>query len=213
MFLLSPARCGGKRAAMLVAPSASFDLACRLRAGEATLGEVFTFASGLYFRGKLTYSERFAHAGDGPSVLIITPTRGLLPPAWPVTVELIREFAHVDVQSGDPRFRAPLDRDLAALEATLPHGARVVLLGSIATSKYVEPLVGRLGARLHYPSSFVGRGDMSRGGLLLRAAERGVELEYRTLEPTSPRRGQRPPRLEPRRPSRQAVLDRHGQRA
>jgi hypothetical protein len=51
------------------------------------------------------------------------------------------------------------------------------------------------GRRLVFPSTFVGRGDMSRGGLLLRHARDGRELEY---EPVvgAVRHGKRPPKLE-----------------
>ena len=44
-----------------------------------------------------------------------------------------------------------------------------VLLGSVATDKYVGPLLDVFGDRLYFPATFAGRGDMSRGGLLLRA--------------------------------------------
>jgi hypothetical protein len=73
-----------------------------------------------------------------------------------------------------------------------------VLLGSVATGKYVDVIVQSFGRQLHFPSSFIGRGDMSRGGLLLRHAAGGVELDYSVLEPNVKRRGPRPPRLDPR---------------
>ncbi len=133
-----------------------------------TLGDAFSFCSGLYFRGKITYARRFAPE----ATLVITPTRGLQPPDTVVTADLIREFAGVDIASDDVRYREPLERDLRALAARLPAGARVVLLGSVATGKYVDVLVRSLGRTLHFPPSFVGRGDMSRGGLLLRHAAR-----------------------------------------
>jgi hypothetical protein len=70
-----------------------------------------------------------------------------------------------------------------------------VLLGSVATEKYVTPLTQVLGDRLYFPLAFVGRGDMSRGGLLLRCA--------RTREPLdcvpvlgAVRHGPKPPRLD-----------------
>ena len=53
IFLLSPARAGGKRAAMLTRAAASFELARQVQIGAATLGEVFTFCSGLYFAASL----------------------------------------------------------------------------------------------------------------------------------------------------------------
>jgi hypothetical protein len=196
VFLLSPAHCGGRRALILLKPGASSPLALRLQAGTLTLGEAFSFMSGLYFRGKLTYARAF---GQGPEAdsFVITPTRGLRRPDTLVSVELLQEFAGTDIAAGDMRYREPLERDLADLSARLDPAGRVVLLGSIATNKYVDVLVPALGARLHYPPSFIGRGDMSRGGLLLRSAESGVELAYEPLEPASARRGARPPKLPP----------------
>jgi hypothetical protein len=193
-FLLSPAYCAGRRAKILLRPDSTLAIAERLRAGKLTLGDAFSFCSGLYFRGKITYARRFAPE----ATFVITPTRGLQPPDTVVTADLIREFAGVDIASDDVRYREPLERDLRALAAQLPAGARVVLLGSVATGKYVDVLVQSLGRTLHFPPSFVGRGDMSRGGLLLRHAAGGVELEYAVLEPGATRRGPRPPRLDPR---------------
>jgi hypothetical protein len=196
VFLLSPAHCGGRRAVALLRPDASSPLAERLRTGDVTLGEAFSFMSGLYFRGKLAYARAFAGAGHAASY-VITPTRGLQTPDARVSVELLREFATTDIGAGDPRYREPLECDVAALAQRLSADARVVLLGSIATGKYADVLAPALGGRLHYPAAFVGRGDMSRGGLLLRSAASGIELEYRRLDAGSPRRGRRPPRLDP----------------
>ena len=194
VFLLSPAYCGGRRAKSLLNPKAAFGLAKRLEGGALTLGEAFTFCSGLYFRGKIAYATAFAPAGT----FVITPTRGLLPPDVIVTADLLREFAGVDISEEDARYRKPLERDLGALVESVPAGARIVLLGSIATGKYVDVLTERLGPRLHFPPSFIGRGDMSRGGLLLRHAGSGVELEYAVLGPAAKRHGPRPPKLDPR---------------
>jgi hypothetical protein len=194
VFLLSPAYCGGRRAKILLKPGSTLAIAERLRAGVLTLGEAFTFCSGLYFRGKITYARAFAP----DATFVITPTRGLQPPATIVTDAVLREFAGVDIASDDRRYRRPLERDLRALAAQLPEGGRVVLLGSVATGKYVDVLTRALGSRLHFPPSFVGRGDMSRGGLLLRHAASGVELEYASLEANTIRHGPRPPKLDPR---------------
>ena len=61
VFLLSPARSDGRRAKMLLNPRAEFSLAVRLREPDgAEIGEVFSFLSKLYFRGKLTYAREFA---------------------------------------------------------------------------------------------------------------------------------------------------------
>ena len=197
VFLLSPAYCGGRRATYLLRDGSQLPLAQRLAEGTLTLGEAFAFMSGLYFRGKLAYARHFAAAGGAP-IFVITPTRGLRSPDSLVSARLLREFAAVDVHADDRRYRQPLDRDLGKLARTLPTESRVVLLGSIATGKYVDALTTALGERLHYPAAFVGRGDMSRGGLMLRCVDDGTELEYAPLVPDAQRHGARPPRLEPR---------------
>jgi hypothetical protein len=171
-------------------------LALRLAEGTLTLGEAFSFMSGLYFRGKLGYAQAFGR--HQTPVLVITPTRGLLPPDSVVSVKLLQEFAGVDVDADDRRYRRPLDRSLRELTPTLSSDTRVVLLGSIATGKYVDALTRAFGGRLHFPIDFVGRGDMSRGGLMLRAVASGTELEYTALAANVRRHGPRPPKLEKR---------------
>lgn len=197
IYLLSPARSDGKRAQMLLNPRASFPLAVQLREPEgAEIGEVFSFLSGLYFRGKLTYANAFALRSQPQSILVITADRGLIPPETRVTRDDLQQFSGVDIAAGNDRYLMPLARDVASLDATAPQDADIVLLGSIATGKYVDILVSVFGSRLVFPSEFVGRGDMSRGGLLLRAARAGQELEYSPVE-GAVRRGKRPPKLEP----------------
>ena len=198
IFLLSPAHCGGQRAQLVMSERASFDLAQRVRVGAgAPLGEVFSFLSGLYFRGKLTYARAFAQPPDGRAgVFVITPTDGLRPADEPVDVSRLRRFATVDIEGDDPRYREPLDRDARRLARRIGAGGEVVLLGSIATGKYIDPLLAVLGERLRFPADFVGRGDMSRGGLLLRCARAGTELDYVGVGDVV-RRGPRPPRLPP----------------
>lgn len=194
-FLLSPAYAGGRRAQMLLSERAQFPLARRLRAGEmVSLGEAFTFLSGLYFRGKLAYANTFAT--DFERVLVITPTHGLVPALTRLTLADLREFAEVDIAEDDPRYRKPLERDLRRLVRR--SSAEAVLLGSIATGKYVAVLLEFLQERLLFPEDFVGRGDMSRGGLLLRCAVDRTELRYIPVE-GAVRKGKRPPKLEPRR--------------
>ncbi|MCL4811491.1 MAG: hypothetical protein KJ061_03350 [Vicinamibacteraceae bacterium] len=189
---------------MVRSPRARFDLAARLRTpGGAPLGEVFSFVSGLYFRGKLAYARAFARPPEGAAldggVYVITPSAGLRTPDTHVTVEALDAFAAVDVAADNPRYRAPLERAARALDAEAGPGCEVVLLGSIATPKYVDVLVDVFGERLVFPSAFVGRGDMSRGGLLLRAVEAGEELAYAPVA-GAVRRGPRPPKLTPRPP-------------
>jgi len=197
-FLLSPAYAGGRRAQMLLNGRAKFDLPRRLRATDpVSLGEVFTFLSGLYFRGKLAYANAFARP-DLSRVLVITPTRGLVPAATRVTLTDLREFAEVDIEESDPRYREPLERDLRRLARRLTPECDVVLLGSVATGKYVSVLLEILQERILFPTAFVGRGDMSRGGLLLRCAVDRNELAYLPVQGAI-RKGKRPPKLEPRR--------------
>ena len=205
VFVLSPARSDGRRAQFLLDPRGKSELAARLREPTgAPLGDVFSFLSGLYFRGKLTYARAFApSAVPWPSTLIITANRGLVPPATIVRREDLERFSEVDISSGDDRYLAPIRRDVAQLAASVPESVDVVLLGSIATEKYVDPLLSVFGTRLLFPIDFVGRGDMSRGGLLLRCAREGRELDYVPVEGAM-RRGSRPPRLEPIRAARRA---------
>lgn len=200
VFLLSPAYAGGKRARMLMREEAQFPLAQRLRgADRPTLAEVFTFLSGLYFRGKIAYADAFcAPVAESPSVLVITPNRGLLPADTLIGKTELRAFAEVDIDQDDPRYRKPLVRDVRKLARELDANAEVVLLGSVATGKYVDVLLEHFGERLLFPGDFVGRGDMSRGGLLLRSAVDKTELNYIPVSGAI-RKGKRPPKLEPRR--------------
>ena len=188
---------------MIMSERAQFDLARRLRSEKPpSLGEVFAFLSGLYFRGKLAYANAFVPPRRKRSaVLVITPTRGLVPAATPIGLADLLEFAEVDIHEDDPRYRTPLERDVKRLAKTLPPNSEIVLLGSIATSKYVDILLEHFGQRLCFPADFVGRGDMSRGGLLLRCAVDRCELNYIPVA-GAVRKGKRPPKLEPRRYSK-----------
>ena len=199
VFLLSPAHAGGERTALLLRSGATFPLARAVQSeAGAPLGEVFRFTSGLYFRGKLAYAEAFARPPRGvPGALVITTGAGLVPPSAPVTANDLRAFAAVPVDPRDHRYRAPLERDARALAEAAPR-AEVVLLGSVASGKYVDVLAGILGERLLFPAEFVGRGDMSRGGLMLRCARAGTELTYLEVSGAL-RHGPRPPRLPPAR--------------
>jgi hypothetical protein len=197
IFLLSPAHSGGKRADLLLGGRGRFALADRLRAGgPVELGEAFSFLSGLYFRGKLAYAERFARPPGGvPGVQVITTNRGLLPADTPITSDDLRAFASTEIRADEPSYRDPLHRDLLRLDAAVRDaGVDVVLLGSVASDKYVGVLLEIIGERLRFPSEFVGRGDMSRGALLLRAARAGEELAYAPVA-GAVRRGRRPPAL------------------
>jgi hypothetical protein len=198
VFLLSPASCAGARGQQLLRREADFELAQRLRDGGAPVGEVFSFVSSLYFRGKLAYARRFAAPPPGcPGVLVITSDRGLVEPDAAVTLRDVRGFSRVPIDADNGRYAKPLERGARALHARLPANAEVVLLGSIATPKYVAVLLAVFGTALRFPGHFVGRGDMSRGGLLLRSAAAGVELDYQPVD-GAVRHGPRARRLPPR---------------
>jgi hypothetical protein len=203
VFLLSPANCGGTRAKQVLSPRATFSLAARLQSSEgATLGELFSFVSGLYFRGKITYARRFAAPADpanpivGSGVHVITPNAGLRTPETRVTAAAVRAFSGADVHPDNHEYRLPLERSAGALARELGSDCDVILLGSIASPKYVDILLGIFGDALQFPADFVGRGDMSRGGLLLRHASDGNELSYVPVA-GAVRHGARPPKLPP----------------
>ena len=203
VFLLSPANCGGTRARQVLSPKATFSLAEQLRSPEgARLGDIFAFISGLYFRGKVTYARRFASPPDagneivGSGVLVITPNAGLRSPDIYVTERALRGFASGDIDAANASYRRPLERSARTLLREIGPECDVVLLGSVASPKYVDVLLGLFGERLRFPIDFVGRGDMSRGGLLLRSARNGVELDY-TPVAGAVLHGARPPKLPP----------------
>src|SRR5688572_10096695 len=200
IFLLSPAFAGGKRGQLVLRDAASFPLAKRLREpGGAPLGDVFSFLSGLYFRGKLAYARSFARPPEGvPGVLIITTNDGLRSPEHAVDLETLRRYGKGSIDGGNAGYRRPLLRDARLVEAAAGPGCEAVLLGSVASDKYVDVLLAVFGPRLLFPATFVGRGDMSRGGLMLRCVDAGRELDYVPVA-GAVRHGPRPPRLAPRR--------------
>lgn len=195
LFLLSPAILSGERARQLASPEARFDTARRLRSPEGVpIGEAFSFCSSLYFRGKIAYALRFAAppAGIEEGALVIAPGFGLVPVDWPLTLERLEALRRTPVDPGVPGYAEPLREQALALRGRLSSGTRVVLLGSIATGKYVDLLEPAFGERLVFPRCFVGQGDMRRGSLMLTAARAGEELEYTTLD--GPRHGRRAPK-------------------
>ncbi len=201
IFLLSPASTSGRRAALLFNDRATFPLAQQIRSESgAPLGEVFSFLSSLYFRGKLAYAQAFARPPRGLcGAFVITPGEGLRDPAEPISLARLERYTQVPIRPGERRYLTPLLRDASALAILGGEQCRIVLLGSIASARYVEPLLQVFGDRLLYPPAFIGRGDMSRGGLLLRCIDDRRELDYAPLT-NAVRHGPRPPRLPKRRP-------------
>jgi hypothetical protein len=197
IFLLSPANLAGIRARYVLDVSAESELACRLRRDGLPLGDLFTFLSSLYFRGKLAYAKAFSAPPHGLcGSYVITATEGLLDPEAVVNLEQVRAMAAAKIDAGESRYRVPFERGCQLLREKIEDSCDIVLLGSIATAKYVEPLLQVFAERLLFPVEFVGRGDMSRGGLMLRAVEARTELVYAPVL-NATRRGARPPKLSP----------------
>ena len=187
----------------MLSPRAGFDLARALHSRNgAQLGDVFSFVSGLYFRGKLAYARRFARPPDpgdpiaAGGVLVITPNAGLRAADTVVTVASIQGFAAADIDVRNPKYRKPLEDAASAVLSAIGPECEVVLLGSVASGKYVDVLLPIFGRQLTFPNHFVGRGDMSRGGLMLRCVATGLELDYVPID-GAVRHGARPPKLEP----------------
>jgi len=186
LFLLSPANVSGIRAKQLTSPRATFDAAVRYRSESGVaIGDAFAFMSSLYFRGKMAYSKRFAVpspvvGGDG--IFVITSGYGLVPIHWALNEERFKRMKKIDVDVSTRNYVKPLKDHAQLLARALEPETQVVLLGSVATGKYVDVLLPILGDKLRFPKLFAGLGDMSRGGLMLRAAREGRELEYTTLD-------------------------------
>jgi len=197
IFLLSPANIVGIRAQFVMRVGANSEIAVRLRQGDVSLGELFSFISGLYFRGKLAYARAFSNAP--PTVegtFVITSSGGLITPDALMTPERLREISSGNMGPCDGHYRSLLDGDARKLARMCGQSCQFVLLGSVATPKYVEPLLTVFGHQLMFPGEFVGRGDMSRGGLMLRCAESGHQLTYIPVLGAI-RHGPKPPKLTP----------------
>jgi hypothetical protein len=178
VFLLSPANLGGKRGAMLLRPNAKSELARALDSEQgAPLVDVYSFVSSLYFRGKAAYARAFGQAS------VMTPGGGLCGLDMGVTRQRLEAWQRVSVSEKNPHFTAPLVRHASELLDASDEATRFVLLGSVASNKYVVPLLEVFGPRLLFPTRFAGLGDMSRGGLLLGAVRAGVELDYQAVKP------------------------------
>lgn len=195
VFILSPANPGGIRGNYLLREGAKSDIALKLQSGSATLCEVYTFISGLYFRGKAAYVGRFSAPPAGvPGAVVIVAGVGLVPLDAVIDIEQLRAISKIDIHHENHDYREPLLRAAAMLREHAGD-CDYVLLGSIASEKYVQPLLNVFGDRLLFPEAFVGRGDMSRGGLMLRCARSSEELRYVPVR-SAARHGARPPKLE-----------------
>ena len=187
VFLLSPANTSGLRAKQLTSPNANFDAAKLYRSQEGVpIAVAFAFMSALYFRGKIAYALHFA---DIENIRVIAPGYGQVPPDWRITSERMKTLAKTPVDVRKRNYRKPLERDALELAARIDDDAQVVLLGSVASGKYVDILWPIFGSRLRFPAAFAGLGDMARGGLMLRAVRADRELGYTTLDAPRHRTG------------------------
>jgi len=179
VFVLSPASCNGVRARWILRKNSRSELAQRLRADGAPLGEVFSFLSALYFRGKLAYAQSFAEPPSScPGILIITPTAGLVPHDTIIRLARLRGFSRGRIDVKDRHYCSSLRRSATKLATQVGSDCELVLLGSLATGKYLDILAPVFESRLRVPEEFIGRGDMSRGGLLLRCVRENQQLTY-----------------------------------
>ena len=180
VFLLSPANTSGLRAKQLTSPRAQFATALRYRSPEGVMiAEAYAFMSALYFRGKISYA---LHFGGAENTHIIAPGFGLVPPTWTLSEERLNAIKKRDVDLKDRKYVKTLRDTSVKLATKIDDETEVVLLGSVASGKYVDILLPIFGDRLRFPSAFAGLGDMSRGGLMLRAVRANRELEYTTLD-------------------------------
>ncbi len=158
-------------------PGSGSALAHRLRDAGVPLGEVFSFLSGLYFRGKLEYARAFArvpNAADG--IHVITMTDGLVSPDARISADDLERYALcVD---GAASAVSTLEQTARMLSQRLGSDADVVLLGSVGTGKYTDLLVPIFGERLLFPRDVLHIGQLARGALFLRRAHDRDELEY-----------------------------------
>lgn len=181
IFILSPASLTGERAKQLLSPQAGFETALRYRSPEGVpIEEAYSFLSSLYFRGKIAYARHFSEPSS--RALVIAPGFGLVPEGWHLTAERVETLRRTPIDLKNPDYCEPMRQHAEMLREALPDGTRVVLLGSIATGKYVDLLLPVFGDRLVFPRCFVGIGDMSRGSVMLRAVREDSELEYSTLD-------------------------------
>jgi hypothetical protein len=190
IFLLSPANASGIKGQRLLSGTAQSEFAQRFASSGIPLGEVYRFISSLYFRGKLDYAERFQNPPQGVGGVQIITGAGLMLPQTPVTLDELRRISATPIDAKNPQYRLHLDFDLLRLRELMSCETDVILLGSVATTKYITPLREVFGERVLFPGDFLGCGDMSRGSMLLRCCAQGSELAYMPVEkiPSLPRR-------------------------
>ena len=205
VFVLSPANCNGVRARWLLRKNSRSELAQRLRRSGVALGDVFSFLSALYFRGKLAYAQAFSCPPfNCPGIFIVTPTAGLVPHDTLIRLPKLRGFSRVPIHVKNRLYYSSLRRTAKKLASRIGSDCEVVLLGSLASRKYLDILSPVFGRRLVAPAEFIGLGDISRGGLLLRHVRENRELNYvdgtilTQYKINRPRTNRKPANLAPR---------------
>lgn len=181
VFLLSPANLSGTRARQMISPRAMSAAGIAYRSQDGVrIADAFTFMSALYFRGKHAYVRAFAapHPRIGETAYVIAPGYGLVTLDWRLDQEKMKKLARTKIDVRSRAYTAPLRRACRELESKLEPEDIVVLLGSVASGKYVDVLEPIFGARLRFPRIFAGMGDMQRGSVMLKAAAAKRELEY-----------------------------------
>src|SRR5262249_9724347 len=139
----------------------------------------FAFISSLYFRGKLAYASAFGSPPPRlPAAFVITGGHGLVSPETPITTAQLRQMGSIQIDVADERYCVPLEQHCRILDVHSGADCEFVPLGSLATPKYLKPIAGIFKHRLLFPDQFIGLGDFSRGGLMLRCAREGLQLKY-----------------------------------
>jgi hypothetical protein len=155
----------------------------------------------------MAYSRQFANPPRGVAgSYVITTNCGLIPPQTKFTMPELQALSKNQIDLTDKHYCRTLRCSAEDIAGKLTKQCDVVLLGSIATGKYVDLLLQVFDHRLLFPIDFVGRGDMSRGGLMLRCAADNTELEYGLVR-GAVRHGTRPPKLTPRRYGASGIVD------
>jgi hypothetical protein len=177
-FLISPATAHGPRARSLWRPGSNSTLARQLREEGVPLGDVFTFLSGLYFRGKLEYARAFAHPSgeETGGVYIITMTDGLVSPDARISLADLERYALC--REGAAAAISTLESTARGLFQRIGSDGGVILLGSVGTGKYTDLLAPIFGERLLFPRDVLHIGQLARGALFLHRARERHELDY-----------------------------------
>jgi hypothetical protein len=187
VFLLSPANFSGVRAKQLTAPGAKFPAAVAFRSESGVaIEDAFSFMSALYFRGKAAYVRRFAPTPA--AIQVIAPGFGLVPFGWTIDATRFTKLEKTPVDPASRSYRTPLEQHALSLAESVAPDGKVVLLGSVATGKYIDVLWPVFRERLVFPRCFAGLGDMSRGSIMLKASVSGEELDYVPIDGRKHRR-------------------------